>query len=221
MLEHWRLCDPLSLEDAAALLAGYDPEEINRQQNDTGFDQNHPFLYTMETSLRNAVLSNRLQVMRRVSTGKYHHIRMAGDESEGWWEPVDELSLSGTLVAVDDLKNWLTSMGVDGGFFFTEHEGIEPGSNRPDPMNKNSKFYAPKLAAAIEAWETLQQDPKLQDANAVVKEATDWLTENAERLNILWTDPKTGETIPPKSTIEAMAKIINWNDKGGVNKTPQ
>ena len=208
-MEHWRLCDPLSLEDAAALLAGYDPEEIKRQRHDTGFDQNHPFLYTMETALRNAVLSNRLKVTLRANTGKYLHIRMVGDDSEGWWEPIDELSLSGTLVNVDDLKEWLASRGFTTGFFFDNEETI-PGYL--DPKHQN---YAPKLAAAIEAWEVINGQPERLKNTTPKQAIANWLESNADRLQLTKDDGTRNEL-----AIEEIAKVANWKP-GGAARTPE
>lgn len=232
----WRLCDVLSLEDAAVLLAGYNPEEIDRCCNDTNFLQNYPGITPFRSALIGAVKAGTL----KARIGYDAHVRQWDEyPGIGWGVAKDaedgmttiffnkNPNWSQTLIGVEELKRWLTKRGWTSGFFFpgneivTEQEkGGTKTNNSPDPKDKNSKFFSPKLAATIEAWETLQQDHKLQDANAVVKAATDWLTENAERLSILWTDPKTGKAAPPKSTITSMAKIINWNDKGGVNKTP-
>lgn len=47
----WRLADVLFLQDAAALIAGYDPNEIDIRRNDTGFQQNYARLYPVEKAL--------------------------------------------------------------------------------------------------------------------------------------------------------------------------
>jgi hypothetical protein len=113
----WYLADSLTLQDAAALIAGYDPNDIDICRNDIGFQKNFPRLYPVEKSLITAITSNKLEA-KIVATGKYFHVRYVGDESEGCWEPVDEISLSGTTVSVENLKKWLFSRGLTTGFFF-------------------------------------------------------------------------------------------------------
>lgn len=236
-----KLMSSFSLKEAASLIAGYNHLEVDRLNAEIravsgSFDDYSPELIKqyeekfpkqdmLENLIVRAIEDKVLVPYRLVRLATPTYVLFSSEIEK--WELNSEIDRNMSRVTFEGVRDWLETMGCTDGYFFSNtHKGIDRGNldnqykNRPDPMNRESKFFAPKLAAAIEAWETLQQDPKLQDANAVVKAATDWLTENAERLSILWTDPKTGKTAPPKSTTEAMAKIINWNDKGGVNKTP-
>jgi hypothetical protein len=67
-------------------------------------------------------------------------------EAEGYWESVNEISMSDTRVKVDDLRKWLEGRGIKTGFFFPQPE------DTLDFLDPNHKNYAPKLAAAIRVW---------------------------------------------------------------------
>jgi len=78
-------------------------------------------------------------------------------------------------------------------------------------LNPENPRYAPKLAAAIRAWQAVE-DPKGKHPAQAIRE---WLTRNAKELGLLKDDGK-----PNKSAIEDIAKIANWQPKGGAPKTP-
>lgn len=70
--------------------------------------------------------------------------------------------------------------------------------------------YAPKLAAAIDAWESVTNPQGKHPKQALVQ----WLTENAAKLG-LWDKDK-----PNKTAIEEAAKVANWQERGGAPRTP-
>jgi len=204
----WCLADVLSLQDAAALIAGYDPNEIDLCHNDTGFQQNYARQYVVEKALRNAVLAGLLEA-ERASAGAYHHIRMVGDEPEGYWEPIDEISMSGTRVKVDDLRRWLEGRGFITGFFFPKAD------DTPDFLDPCHQNCAPKLAGAIRAWQAVNADPELMVGKTVKQALLKWLRKNADQFGLTKDDGN-----PNEQGIEEIAKISNWDTKGGAPKTP-
>jgi len=205
----WYLADSMSLQDAAALIAGYDPNEIDICRNDSNFQQNYARLYPVEKALICAIRSRKLEA-NIVATGKYFHIRYVGDESEGYWEPVDEIALSGTTVNVDDLKKWLESRGINSGFFFSNV------NNAPDFLDKNHKNYSPKLAAAISSWQAVSADSDLIKGTTVKQALLKWLRKNADKFGLTKEDGN-----PNEQGIEEIAKIANWDPKGGAPRTPE
>jgi hypothetical protein len=70
--------------------------------------------------------------------------------------------------------------------------------------------YAPKLAAAIDAWEAVTDPQGKHPKQALVQ----WLTENAAKLG-LWDKDR-----PNKTAIEEAAKVANWQERGGAPRTP-
>ena len=203
----WRLADVLSLEDAAALIAGYDPNEIDICRNDTGFQQNYARLYPVEKALRNAVLTGLLEV-DSASTDDYTPM-LDAIEALGSWESVNKISMSDTRVKVDDLRKWLEGRGVKTGFFFPQPE------DTLDFLDPNHKNYAPKLAAAIRAWQPVNADPDLMKGKTVKQALLKWLRKNADQFGLTKDDGN-----PNEQGIEEIAKISNWATMGGAPKTP-
>lgn len=77
-----------------------------------------------------------------------------------------------------------------------------------DPENPR---YAPKLAAAVRAWQAVT-DP----GTKTPKQATEkWLLEHAAEFSL--TDE---EGDPNKQGIKEVAKVANWKPLGGAPRTP-
>lgn len=95
-------------------------------------------------------------------------------EAEGYWESVNEISMSDTRVKVDDLRKWLEGRGIKTGFFFPQPEDT---LDFLDPSHKN---YAPKLAAAIRVWQAVNADPELIKGKTVKQALLKWLRKNAD-----------------------------------------
>jgi hypothetical protein len=70
--------------------------------------------------------------------------------------------------------------------------------------------YAPKLAAAVRAWQSVTDAGKTTPKQALIK----WLTKNAAELDI----QKDGK--PIKAAIEECSAVANWEPVGGSPKTP-
>ncbi len=199
----WHLADTLTVREAAALIAGYDPADIAWMNDDLSSNQDWPRQYPAEASLRGAVLSGAIK-SKKASTGKYHHIRMVGEESEGYWEPLNEISATGTRINVDDLREWLTIRGLRTGFFFPT------ATDTPDYLDARDPRYAPKLAAAVRAWLAVTDTGKTSPKRALVK----WLREHAAEFGLSDDEGKPNET-----GIEEVAKVANWQLGGGAPKS--
>jgi hypothetical protein len=113
----WRLADVLSLQDAAALIAGYDPNVIDICHNDTDFQQKYVRLYPVEKALVNAVLLGLLKT-EKVSGTVYAPARLFDIiDTKGYSKSGNKISMSDTRVKVDDLREWLKGRGFTTGFF--------------------------------------------------------------------------------------------------------
>lgn len=205
----WSLADLLSLQDAAALIAGYDPSDIHISHDDTNFLQNYPRLYPVEKALYNSVLSGSLEVLERVP-----EVIWVPDLSDplsncGSWETKDRISMTATLVKVEVLKSWLTNKGFKSGFFFPDTVNV------PDFLDQKHMCYSPKLAAAIEAWRDVSTNPELIKGKTVKQALLTWLRKNADRFGLTKDDGN-----PNEQGIEEVAKIANWDTKGGAPRTP-
>ncbi len=231
----WQLVDPVGIQDAAALIAGFDPSYIRYDGTkvtwvDTTYwwtDEASKWTETALTALTNAIMAGKLKAMIR------RNARMQGwDEFPATGENIRDLNpdipdvpggirqgfepaviycetpdWGKTTVERKDLIEWLRSMGVTTGFFF-------PSSNQstgPDYLNQEHPRYAPKLAAAVLAWESYSEVPGKSPKQVLSR----WLNENASKFGLTDDDGK-----PREETIKDLAAIPNWQTTGGAPKTP-
>jgi len=190
-LDYWRLCDELSVVQAALLIVGEDPsgtqDYIDQQQA-----ENRPEGYTAaKAALVNAIRGKRL----RANLVEY----------EDFAEPSWHL----TTISVEDLRVWLRSRGINTGFFFPEPQAD------PDYLSQFHDNYSPKLAAAIEAWKAVSSDDQLRRGKSVKQAVIVWLRQHANEFGLTKEDGN-----PNEQGIEEAAKIANWDTKGGAPKTP-
>ena len=108
-------------------------------------------------------------------------------------------------VYTDSLFRWINSGAVR----------ILPGRDRlrneHDCTDSNNPRYAPKLAAAVSAWQHVTDPGGKHPKQALAK----WLREHASDFCL--TDAK-GK--PNETGIEEVAKVANWRPGGGSPKTP-
>lgn len=109
------------------------------------------------------------------------------------------------MVAVSDLRAWLEAAGICTGFFFPA------ATDAPDYLDPKNPRYAPKLAAAVRAWQSVTDAAGKTPKQALMK----WLREHAAEFGLTDEEGKPNET-----GIEEAAKMANWQPGGGAPKTP-
>ena len=112
------------------------------------------------------------------------------------------------MISVDNLRTWLTSRGVRTGFFFLLPDG-------PDYLSDLHPNYSPKLAAAIKAWTAVSGDAELRRGKSVKQAVIIWLRQHANEFGLTKEDGN-----PNEQGIEEVAKIANWDIRGGAPRTP-
>ncbi|WP_129562593.1 hypothetical protein [Paraburkholderia dokdonensis] len=235
----WHLVDPLSVEDAAALIAGFDPHAVdpsreyfrNRETNLTD-SQGIAWVHTAQTALENAVMAGQLRAKIRRSAwmrgwdeepeeGEAYakNVTLRPDDVAEAWGAADPHAALGarriiyrvapdwrlTTVAVADVRAWLATRGTKSGFFFPD------ASDAPDYLDPKHPRYAPRLAAAVNAWLAVTQASGKSVKDSIKK----WLREHAGQYGLNNEDGKPNET-----GIEEVAKVVNWQPSGGAPKTP-
>jgi len=80
-----------------------------------------------------------------------------------------------------------------------------------DPYNE---FYSPRLAAAVDAWLYVSNNPDSYAKTSPKQAAIAWLEKNAETYNLLKEDFS-----PNYLGIEEVAKVMNWDIKGGAPRS--
>ncbi len=214
-LDYWRLCDELSVVQAALLIVGEDPSESQDHVLDSSA-QNRPKGFDAAFS----ALQNAINVKTLPATIRHEARYLGSDEYPNTYETVikdgdaqhafkTRPNWAQTTVNVTDLKAWLVSRGFRTGFFFVDDVAPE------DFLDPNHPCYAPKLAAAVTAWVTFSRDGMALSGKTPKQAMTKWLRENAPRYGLTDEEGKVNET-----GIEEISKIANWKPEGGAAKTP-
>lgn len=234
----WRLSDPLTVQQAAALIAGFDPNAVRFKSNDPAWFENDGFtesngiswVQTAFAALVNAINARKLKAtIRRTAWERgWDEEPEEGQRLEKQVTVLEEDSFEArlfdpvsvqrrgviyrvspdwnlTTVAVTDLRAWLESAGIRVGFFFPA------ATDAPDYLDPKNPRYAPKLAAAVRAWQSVTDAGGKHPKQALAK----WLREHAAEFSLSDDDGKPNET-----GIEEAAKVANWQPGGGAPKTP-
>lgn len=193
-LDYWRLCDELNIYEATLLTLGFSPgklldvERWDWKKRPRGYEPT-------KTAIRNALRSGRIRGT----------VNLEEDFIKGEEQPIPGSVALSSRVEVESLKEWLMSRGFRRGFFFPER--VEA----PDYLDPNNSRYAPKLAAAVRAWQAVRDPAGKHPKQALTK----WLREHASEFGLTDDDGKPNET-----GIEEAAKVANWQPGGGAPRTP-
>lgn len=226
----WRLADPLTVQQAAALIAGFDPNAVNWNSKDaawfeseTGFTDSGgiSWVRTAFLSLVNAINDKNLKAKLRHDADPRYTAGIDNLLERGYWggEDVAEIkdrdgtsyvitpdpNWAKSTVSQSDLVAWLEAAGMRTGFFFPT------ATDAPDYLDQNNPRYAPKLAAAVRAWQSVTDAGGKHPKQALAK----WLREHAAEFGMTDDEGKPNET-----GIEEAAKVANWQPGGGAPKTP-
>lgn len=224
----WRLADSVTVVQAAALIGGVEPECIYCDAFPDGsgsyvsakFGKPCPKgVLVAFAAIKNAIINKRLiAAVRFDATPRYlagidsykqalsgKEYDLAEDQSgeEYVIEPLPNWDK--TTIDCEDLKTWLAGRGFREGFFFPDESPSE------DYLNPNHPRYAPKLAAAVIAWKSVEE----HDGRSVKQAIEKWVRENATTFGLTDDDGRQNE-----KGIEEVTKVANWNPLGGAAKTP-
>jgi hypothetical protein len=186
-LDYWHLCEQLTVAQAALLLVGEDPTDLQFSvrsggKRPIGFD-------AVFAALTNAIDAGRLAA----KLGE-------GEHGTDWYT---------TSISLEDLITWLKKRGINHGFFFPVTESA------PEYLSKDHPNYSPKLAAALQAWNAVSAEAELRRGKSVKQALIVWLRQHANEFGLAKEDGN-----PNEQGIEDVAKIANWDTRGGAPKTP-
>lgn len=228
--DQWRLCEELTVVQAALLCIGEDPSHWKYIETDS--DPQTPDGYDgmkagISTGLKKYVeyqkdaersvfrsdeditylngLSKRCirgNLMRKIKHG------FGGDKDTPIAHSID---VEKSTVDVESLKSWLTNKGYTSTFFFPEMTALSAPTETMDFLDPKHPRYAPKLAAAVNAWLAVKDARARPPKKALRK----WLEEHAADFNLVDKDGK-----PTEAAMEECSKVANWNTNGGATKTP-
>jgi hypothetical protein len=233
---NWNLVDPLTIHQAAALMAGFDPNAVifNADiaawfENETGLTTSGGIrcVQTTFVALTNAINARKLKARLRFDAEPRYEAGRDNLHERGYWGGEDVLEIKDfaddgsyvitknpnwntSTVTLDDVRAWLDSMNSKPAFFFP----IDTAKNTTDYMYKKHPRYSAKLAAAVKVWQAME-DESLLRAKPIIEAKEGWLETNYQRLGLVWKDKIN------KTAIQECAKIANWKTDGGATKTPE
>ncbi len=202
-LDYWKLCSSFTPTEAAAIIAGVSPEDIyaNGAVNEVNA------YYVSSTAAETHVLGANFRAVLTALEAALQSGELTGNKA-----PLGpgKFHLSSTRINVEDIRGWLENRGITSGFFF-------PKSNTdlPTYLEQSHPHYAPKLAAAIRAWEAVTTDQALLRGKTPKQAIKKWLTENAALYGLTKDDGT-----PNNQGVEEISKLANWKPDGGASKTP-
>lgn len=199
-IEYWKMCDVLTVVQTALLIVDADPSELQYAVDELTNDQ-QPRGYT-------AVLSSLVAAINSQSLRATDH-GSGGVDMNGLWNlPVDAGKCRLVSVTVEDIKSWLKKREISNGFFFPNR------SDRPAYLDSNHQNYSPKLAAAVSVWEAISADSKATKRRSPKTAMKNWLKSHASEFGLVKADQA-----PNTLGIEEIAKVANWQTKGGAPRT--
>ena len=204
-MDYWRLCDELTVSQAALLVVGEDPAGDAGECESWSLSSRPRGYEAAKTAISHALKIGAIKgdrVGNRVSeqydtSRKLHVVRDDG---------VDPVV---SVVKVSSLREWLASRGLTSGFFFPK------GADAPGYLDPGNTNYAPKLAAAIAVWQATTSDLASTTGTSVKQAMLRWLRKHADQFGLTKDDGN-----PNEQGIEEVAKIANWDTKGGAPRTP-
>lgn len=198
-LSAWGFCEKLTIHQAALLIVGEDPTDTVWEYDIPGYV---PWVAAIVAAAEEGIIKG---------VGKFKSVMRA----DGTFSPCDETDPLTSTVQVTSLKLWLSAKGQRPAVFFPEvTESTNAPPAVPPYLNKEHPRFAPKLAAAIAAWEAMNDPDNLKASMAPRQALVAWLNQNAALLGLV---DQNGR--PNKLAIKEISKIANWNTQGGAPRT--
>lgn len=195
----WRLCDELSVKNAALLVVGVDPASEAGSFCEGWEVHKRPRGYE---AAKHAICN----ALKRGTVAGEHRgepeTDMNGNEIG---EIPGTTDIDRSTVERDSLKRWLQERGIGSGFFFPDEQPTT------DYLDRRHPRYAHKLAAAIQAWQAIGEPSGRTPKQALEK----WLREHAAAFELTKDDGTANEL-----GIQEVSKVANWKREGGASKTP-
>lgn len=190
-IDRWKLADELNIYQVSLLIAGYDPSE---------FDDDRYEQWPQEVKIEIAAYLNAIKNAARSQKFKFSEVKYPSYEDETNWYD--------SLINIDSFCDWLRSRNFADGYFL-------PASESDRLSDKLGEFYAPKLAAAVRAWNEVTSAPEALNGKTPKKALEVWLRKHANEYGLTNKDGN-----PNELGIEEICKVANWKPSGGASPTP-
>lgn len=189
-IDKWKLADELNVYQIALLIAEYDPGEFERDGYDQWPDEVKSEISPYLHALKNAARRKKFD---------FFEVRYEDNDMD-WYN---------SLINIEGFCVWLQSRNFVDGFFIQNRDEVDRLSD------KSGEFYAPKLAAAVRAWNEVTSQPELTSGKTPKKALEIWLRKHANEYGLTGKDGN-----PNELGIEEICKVANWKPSGGASPTP-
>lgn len=197
--EMWLLAEEVTVVEAALLLLSIEPHGAAHYV-ERNAEENQPLYYrAAKQAVMSAIINEQVSGLL-VTEGGYPVEQFDFISYDGIDPSLSRLNLQ-------SLRDWLERKGVHHSFFAAQKTSL-------DLLDESNPRFAPKLAAAVEAWQNFSDVEN--DKGTVKQRLLKWLRINASRFGLVGDDGSPSETV-----IEDIAKIANWETTGGVPKIAQ
>ena len=197
--DYWRLNDVFTVKQAALLIVGCDPASEAGSHCESWKPHERPEGYE---AAKQALTTN---LEAGVIQGTHYECLDYDRNGEAIGVIDGTTDVNRSTVKRDSVAKWIAERGITTGFFQVA-SATTVGYLDPD----NAR-YAPKLAAAINAWQAVTDPNGKTPKQALMK----WLREHAAEYGL-----SDDEGKPNEQGIEEVAKVANWQPGGGAAKTP-
>jgi len=187
----WEIVDPLSIQEAARLLAGLNPRPSTNR-----IDSNRGMAAKAE--------AYEVALIRAVQGGRLHSAVPLAWQANGYdqWpvacDPASDELCSETKIPVVDLVQWAHSCGLPH-HWHVNSSGLRQGTS-------DLSRYPDELRAAIEAFDAVRDTPKATAGKSAKQALAAWLEANKPELSA--------------NARDRIATVANWQQVGGAPKTP-
>jgi len=208
-LDYWKLSERVTIFQAVMLIIGRDPENMKSKDVELIYRTNerNPNIPDGYGAIKTALLIAVRKGLLDVSIEQERDYDQNGNDC-GWI--ADSIDLNQSFVSVAETRKYLKERNFHSDFFSSVQE-----ISSADYLNSENPFYAPKLAAAVEAWTAVTGEGKFEGESTPKKLMEKWLRENAIRFSLNKADGKLNE-----DAIAQITKIANWRPEGGASKSP-
>ena len=211
----WRLCEELTVKQAALLFAGCDPASREGTFCEGWKPHERPEGYEgAKQSISAALRKGRI-------TGT--HVKLPETDWNG--SIVGDLpnttDIDASDVDHDSLVQWLRSKGVTTGFFFPAV------ADTPGYLDPGHTRYAFKLAAAVHVWQAME-DENLRKSGRPIPDMTTWLESRYKEFGLV--HKQAGKSSRGEVThkigdrnggaIQQVCQVANWEVDGRAPTTP-
>ena len=212
---YWRLCDSLSIKQAALLIMGIDPESEIGTYCEGWKPHERPKGYGAVTQALTASLLSAL------IKGKHFCLSETDINGNFIGEIPGTTDIDRSTMGSGSITAWLKGQGVKTGFFFPM------ATDTPDYLDPGHPRYAPKLAAAVRVWQAME-DENLRKTGKPIADMTAWLESRYKEFGLV--HKQGGKNTRGEAThkvgdrnggaITQVSQVANWEGEGRAPTTP-